>query len=216
MALPVNTTPGWKSYTQTGNVSDIVQSTTVAAAIGGKVDAVGGQVDCSLGLYGNNSGYTTMVALTAATALTVSGLASLQTKATSLSADGTTYSGRVTGATSGDVSNATTGVQGASTVSIAANLAAVAVSGTFGYAGTSTVDHAGVGIHYRGDLSAAYLIYSAQAGSDGNTTDTAAITLYQITPQNAPGQLSDTAALGDVITAFNNLITSLKTGGTLK
>ena len=36
------TVPQWKSYTVTGNPSDIVASTTVAAAIGGKVDTVGG------------------------------------------------------------------------------------------------------------------------------------------------------------------------------
>lgn len=41
--FPTNTTPPWKSYMATGNVSDIVASTTVAAAIGTKVDATSGQ-----------------------------------------------------------------------------------------------------------------------------------------------------------------------------
>lgn len=44
MATPSNYTPAWKSYMTTGNPSDIVASTTVAAAIGTKVDAVGGQI----------------------------------------------------------------------------------------------------------------------------------------------------------------------------
>lgn len=38
-----NYLPDWKSYQQTGNPADIVSSPTVAAAIGGKVDAVNGQ-----------------------------------------------------------------------------------------------------------------------------------------------------------------------------
>lgn len=42
-AAPQNTIPPWKSYTQTGNPADIVSSTTVANAIGTKVDAVSGQ-----------------------------------------------------------------------------------------------------------------------------------------------------------------------------
>lgn len=43
MATPTNTTPPWKSYMATGNATDIVASTTVAAAIGLKVDATSGQ-----------------------------------------------------------------------------------------------------------------------------------------------------------------------------
>jgi len=38
-----NTKPQWRSYQQTGNPSDIVDSPTVADAIGGKVDGQGGQ-----------------------------------------------------------------------------------------------------------------------------------------------------------------------------
>lgn len=41
--FPTNTTPPWKSYMATGNAADIVASTTVAAAIGTKVDATSGQ-----------------------------------------------------------------------------------------------------------------------------------------------------------------------------
>ncbi len=41
--FPSNTTPAWKSYMATGNTADIVSSPTVAAAIGGKVDATNGQ-----------------------------------------------------------------------------------------------------------------------------------------------------------------------------
>lgn len=43
MAFPTNTTPPWKSYMATGNTADIVASTTVATAIGAKVDATSGQ-----------------------------------------------------------------------------------------------------------------------------------------------------------------------------
>ena len=43
MAFPTNTTPPWKSYMATGNTADIVASTTVASAIGAKVDAINGQ-----------------------------------------------------------------------------------------------------------------------------------------------------------------------------
>lgn len=43
LAFPVNSTPDWKSYMQTGNVGDIVSSPTVANAIGDKVDATNGQ-----------------------------------------------------------------------------------------------------------------------------------------------------------------------------
>ena len=43
MNSPTNTTPAWKSYMATGNPSDIVASTTVADAIGAKVDATSGQ-----------------------------------------------------------------------------------------------------------------------------------------------------------------------------
>lgn len=44
MTPPTNTTPPWKSYMATGNTADIVASTTVATAIGTKVDADGGQI----------------------------------------------------------------------------------------------------------------------------------------------------------------------------
>lgn len=40
-----NYTPPWKSYQQTGNPADIVQSPAVAGAIGNKVDATGGQAE---------------------------------------------------------------------------------------------------------------------------------------------------------------------------
>lgn len=43
MAFPTNTTPPWKSYLTTQDPADIVKSTTVAAAIGTKVDATNGQ-----------------------------------------------------------------------------------------------------------------------------------------------------------------------------
>ena len=43
LAAPVNTTPNWKSYQQTGNPADIVSSPEVAEAIGAKVNAVNGQ-----------------------------------------------------------------------------------------------------------------------------------------------------------------------------
>lgn len=43
MAFPTNTTPPWKSYMATGNAADIVASTTVATAIGEKIDATDGQ-----------------------------------------------------------------------------------------------------------------------------------------------------------------------------
>lgn len=45
MATPTNTKPAWKSYQETGNPVDMVKSTTVASAIGGKVDAVSGQTE---------------------------------------------------------------------------------------------------------------------------------------------------------------------------
>ncbi|MXV36803.1 MULTISPECIES: hypothetical protein [unclassified Saccharibacter] len=40
---PQNTTPNWHSYIDTGNSADIVKSTTVAQAIGNKIDAINGQ-----------------------------------------------------------------------------------------------------------------------------------------------------------------------------
>jgi len=42
-SAPVNTTPLWKSYQQTGNPADIIASPTVATALGTKIDAVNGQ-----------------------------------------------------------------------------------------------------------------------------------------------------------------------------
>lgn len=43
MSDPVNFTPPWRSASETGNQSDVVKSTEVAAAIGKKIDAINGQ-----------------------------------------------------------------------------------------------------------------------------------------------------------------------------
>ncbi|POS61409.1 right-handed parallel beta-helix repeat-containing protein [Parasaccharibacter apium] len=43
MTQPANRVPAWRSYTATGNPTDIVPSTTVAREIGGKIDAINGQ-----------------------------------------------------------------------------------------------------------------------------------------------------------------------------
>lgn len=56
-----NTTPPWLSYQQTGNPANIVDSPTVAAAIGGKVDATGGQMAASTSAYGLAGGAITPI-----------------------------------------------------------------------------------------------------------------------------------------------------------
>ncbi|GAN95346.1 hypothetical protein Geu3261_0020_009 [Komagataeibacter europaeus NBRC 3261] len=101
MADPVNTTPAWKSYQETGDPTDIVTSPAVASAIGSKIDAVGGQATgTQLGapvITGGSAGGTDLGASTALSPLgkvkvTMAQLAGRQLNASDFGAtgDGTT------------------------------------------------------------------------------------------------------------------------------
>lgn len=253
-----------------------------------KIDAEGGvcssltlnsaTIDSSSGLSGANSGFGQLQSALSAVLLNTSSLSSLKKSTSYLSADGSYYSGRVIGAISGDVSQAMTGNGSISTVSALAGVAQNAVSGTwgvlakenavdhscvglhyrsdinaawliynnqtgiatpqpdnargvaiplrnttvsgvFGWPVGSQVDYAGVGLHYRSDIKAAWFVYNTTAGAGQDGSDPSATTgvalLTADNRQSAPAQLSGGASLSDVINTVNSLMTALINTGVL-